>query len=61
MTSAAYARIARGKPMLGVIIVPQWLAIGLAAEDLSIIAECSTPSDWANQVGFLPLRTDTRS
>jgi hypothetical protein len=42
-----------------VIIVPQWLAIGLAAEDLSIIAECSTPSDWANQVGFLPLRTST--
>lgn len=55
MTAAAYARIARGEPMPGVIIVPQWLAIGTALDDLLLVAACSESSDWAGCVAFLPL------
>lgn len=55
MTAAAYARIARGESMPGVIIVPQWLAIGTALDDLLLVAECSESGDWAGRVAFLPL------
>jgi hypothetical protein len=55
MTAAAYARIERGESMLGVIIVPQWLSIGDAVDDLVLVAECSEAEDWANQVQFLPM------
>jgi hypothetical protein len=55
MTAASYARIARGEPMTGLIIVPQWLAIGSAIEDIILIADCSDETDWAGQVRFLPL------
>ena len=44
MTVAAYARIARGAPMPGLIIVPQWFPVGDAIEDLVLVAECSEPS-----------------
>ena len=37
MTAAAYARIEGGAPTLGVIIVPQWLSIGEALDDLVLI------------------------
>jgi hypothetical protein len=55
MTAAAYARLARGEPMAGVNIVPQWLAIGTALEDLLLIADSSELADWAGCVTFLPL------
>ena len=55
MTAAAYARIARGDPMPGVIIVPQSLSLANALDDLLLIAQCSVASDWENQVRFLPL------
>ena len=56
MTAAAYVRIGRGEQMPGLIIVPQWIPVGSAIEDLLIVAECSASSDWANQVRFLPLK-----
>lgn len=55
MTAAAYHRLAEGLPMSGVIIVPQWLAIGDAIEDLCLIAQCSQPEDWDGEVRYLPL------
>lgn len=55
MTAAAYARVGRDERMPGVIIIPQWLSIGSAVEELVLIAECSDPNEWANQVRFLPL------
>lgn len=55
MTAAAYARIARGESLPGVMIVPQWLAIGTALDDLLLIAECSDSGEWAGRVVFLPL------
>jgi hypothetical protein len=55
MTVAAYARLARGDAMPGVIVVPQWLSLGAAIDDLVLIAECSEPADWRGGVHFLPL------
>ena len=55
MTAAAYARIEGRMPMPGVIIVPQWVAIGRVIEDLLMVVQCSAASDWENQVRFLPL------
>ncbi len=56
MTRHALERIARGDPMLGVIAVHQRLPIGSVVDDLVLVASCSLPTDWANQVQFLPLR-----
>lgn len=55
MTAAAYARIEGGAPTPGVIIVPQWLSIGEALDDLVLIIECSDAEDLENRVQFLPL------
>jgi vacuolar-type H+-ATPase subunit F/Vma7 len=55
MTAAAYERLKRGERMPGVIIVPQWLSVGSVVEELLVVAECSVPADWADQVRFLPL------
>jgi hypothetical protein len=32
-------RIARGESMPGVLIIPQWLAVGAALDDLLLVAE----------------------
>ena len=56
MIAAAYARIAGGKGCPGVIIIPQWLPVGPTLEELILIAECSGPEDWVDQVRFLPLK-----
>lgn len=55
MTAWAYRRIAVGRDLPGVLIVPQWLSIGEAVADLALIAECSAPEEWFGQVRFLPL------
>jgi hypothetical protein len=55
MTAASYARISVGKKSPGVIVVPQWLPVGAAIEDLLLILEASVPEDWVDQVRFLPL------
>jgi hypothetical protein len=50
MAAAAYRRIRLAERMPGVIVVPQWLPVSSALEDLSTIAECSVRDDWINQV-----------
>jgi hypothetical protein len=42
--------------MPGLIVIPQWLDIGRALDNLVLIAECSFAEDWANQIRFLPLK-----
>jgi hypothetical protein len=56
MIAAASCRIDRKLPMPGLIVIPQWLDIGRALDDLVLIAECSFAEDWANQIRFLPLK-----
>ena len=55
MTAAAYARLASGELMPGLIVVPQWLSIGQAVDELVLIAQCGLSTDWEGQVRFLPL------
>jgi hypothetical protein len=56
MTASAYTRIAAGEVCPGVIVIPQWLPVGVVLEDLLLILACSLPEDWCDQVRFLPLK-----
>jgi hypothetical protein len=51
----AYERVQAAKPMAGVIIVPDDLAIGAAIEDLVTLVECSRSEEFVNQVRYLQL------
>lgn len=55
MGPPAWARVEEGKPMPGVVMIPDRMPLGQALEDLSTIIECSTPEDWRNCVAWLPL------
>lgn len=56
LTHYAYARVATGKPMPGVFEVPRTVPIGVAIEDILLLAECSLEGEWEGQVRYLPLR-----
>jgi predicted nuclease of predicted toxin-antitoxin system len=48
-------RIRNGKPVLGVILVPQNAAIGEVIEDLLLVIGASEPVEYENRVVRLPL------
>lgn len=56
MTSHAYERVIAGKPMPGVFEVGRHVPIGLAIEEIILLAECSLQGEWEGQVRYLPLR-----
>jgi len=56
LTAHAYARVAAGQPMPGVIEVSRSLAIASVIEDLVLLWECSLPQEWKAPVIYLPLR-----
>jgi hypothetical protein len=56
ITTLAYARVAQGLKMPGVLEAPRSLSIATAIEDLRLIAACSEPGEWEGQVRYLPLR-----
>jgi Domain of unknown function (DUF5615) len=56
MTTFAYARIQAGRSMPGLFEVSRRVPVGLAIEDIILIAECSLEGEWEGQVRFLPLR-----
>ena len=51
----AYHRVRAGKPMPGVIPVPQSLPVGDAIEDLVLAVECMFEEEMEGQVRYLPL------
>ena len=51
----AYERVRRGLPMPGVFEIRQEVPIGVAIEEVLILAECSTEGEWEGRVGHLPL------
>ena len=55
LTKHAYARVESGLSMPGVFEVPQSLSVGVAIEDILLLAECSLDDEWAGQVRYLPL------
>jgi hypothetical protein len=56
VTHFAYERVRAGKPMPGVFEVSRNVPIGVAIEDILLLAECSLDDEWEGQVRYLPLR-----
>ena len=56
MPDYAYARVATGQPMSGVLIIGAGAATGPTIEELVLIAECSDQDEWRDHVRYLPLR-----
>jgi hypothetical protein len=56
MTQYAYDRVQDGKPMPGVFEVGRHVPIGVAIEEIVLLAECSLDDEWEGQVRYLPLR-----
>jgi len=56
MTQYAYGRIQANKPIPGVFEVSRAVPIGVAIEDILLIAEGSLNGEWEGQIRYLPLR-----
>lgn len=56
MIAFAYQRIEAGLSMPGLFEVSRRVPVGLAIEEIILIAECSLEGEWEGQVRFLPLR-----
>jgi hypothetical protein len=56
MTRYAYERVEAGKPMPGVFEVSRSVPVGVAIEDILLLAECSQDDEWEGQIRYLPLR-----
>jgi hypothetical protein len=56
MTRYAYDRVREGRPMPGVFEVGRHVPIGVAIEEILLLAECSLDGEWEGQVRYLPLR-----
>ncbi|MEC4814360.1 MAG: DUF5615 family PIN-like protein [Scytonema sp. PMC 1069.18] len=56
MTDFAYERVQAGLPMSGLFEVSRRVPVGLAIEEIVLLAECSLEGEWEGQVRFLPLR-----
>lgn len=55
ITRYAYERAERGRPMPGVFAAARSAPIASVLQDLLLLAECSHPGEWENQVRYLPL------
>ena len=55
LTHYAYERVRAGLPMPGLFEVNNKLPIGLAIEEVMLLAEASTEGEWTGQVRYLPL------
>jgi hypothetical protein len=56
LTRYAEERVEAAKPMPGVFEVSRKVPVGVAIEDILLIAECSLEGEWEGQVRYLPLR-----
>lgn len=56
MMTFAYVRIQAELSMPGLFEVNRRVPVGLAIEEIILIAECSFEGEWEGQVRFLPLR-----
>jgi Domain of unknown function (DUF5615) len=55
MPHHAHSRLGTGDRIAGVCIVPRWLGIARAIEDLVLIVQCEVEGDWVDRVRYLPL------
>ena len=55
MTRYAYDRVRDGQAMPGVFEVGRHVPVGVAIEEIILLAECSAEGEWEGQVRYLPL------
>jgi hypothetical protein len=55
MVPDAERLIAQGKPMMGLIVIPEGTRIGRAIDDLELLLECCSESEMRNRIEHLPL------
>ncbi|MBX3244164.1 MAG: DUF5615 family PIN-like protein [Acidobacteria bacterium] len=51
----AKARLLAGKPMPGLLLIPDSIPIGIAIESVITVAECSLEGEWDGKIQYLPL------
>lgn len=51
----AERRIFSGKPMPGIVLIPDHLPIGRAIDDIVLIATASRENEWVGRIQYLPL------
>lgn len=56
ITKYAYNRLQSGNSMPGVVEIGRNIPIGLAIQDLLLLAECGEDADLVGQILYLPLR-----
>jgi hypothetical protein len=56
MTHYAYERVRTGESMPGVFEIARHVPIGIAVEEIELLAMCSLEGEWEGQVRYLPLR-----
>jgi len=56
VTKFAYDRVKEGKSMPGVIEVDRSVPMGVAIEDILLLAVSSNKGEWEGQIIYLPLR-----
>jgi len=56
MTRYAYDRVRNGQTMPGVFEIAREVAVGVAIEEIILLAECSLQGEWEGQVRYLPLQ-----
>ncbi len=56
MTAEAYDLIEAGKRVPGVFVVHRETRLHVVIEDLVLVATCSKPGEWQDQVRYIPLR-----
>lgn len=56
MTRYAFDRMREGLAMPGVFEVGRHVPVGMAIEEIALLAECSLDGEWEGQVRYLPLR-----
>lgn len=55
MVDFAYNRVRSGVSMPGLFEMTRRVSVGLAIEEIILIAECSREGEWEGQVRYLPL------
>jgi hypothetical protein len=55
LTHFAYQRVDAGLPMPGICEVSRKVPLGVAIEDILLLAELSLPGEWEGRVIYLPL------
>jgi len=56
MSHYAYERVRDGKMMPGIFEIGRHVPIGVAVEEIVLLAVCSHDAEWEGQVRYLPLR-----